>query len=237
MNKQLKLNLLIDICMFILLLGCMSYSLIGIKIHEYIGIALCILFIIHCFNHQKYYYSLFHFRFDLQKIIFFIINLGTLISMLGLIISSLIFLDYIPNIYDINLINFARIMHLLSAYWGFCFISLHCGLHWKMIYNLILKKLPIAINKILQAFPKISLILSLIIAFYGLNSFLHYDLLSYMFYQNNFVFFDPTQSLLLFILDYISISGLFITLAHYGLKLIPISDFKFCLKKDNIHIS
>ena len=38
-----------------------------------------------------------------------------------------------------NLINFARTLHLLSAYWGFILISMHIGLHWQIFYNLITK--------------------------------------------------------------------------------------------------
>ena len=68
MNKRLKLNLLIDICMFILLLLCMSYSLIGTKTHEYLGIILCVLFIIHCFSHKQYYFTLFQFLSEITEL-------------------------------------------------------------------------------------------------------------------------------------------------------------------------
>lgn len=231
MIKQLKLNLLIDILMFILILFCMSYSLIGTKTHEYLGIFLCVLFIIHCFNHKKYYFALFHFNYNLNRLIFSIINLGTLLTMIGLIISSLIFLNYIPDIYNLNLTSFARTVHLLSAYWSFLFISLHLGLHWQMLYKILLNHLPIAMNKILQAFPQINIALSMIISLYGLICFFNYDLWSYMSYQNNFVFFNPNQSTILFILDYLSISALFITTTHYVLKFLSLNKVVMIIKE------
>lgn len=48
MTLKFKSKIVLDIIMFILLLLCMSYSLIGTKWHEYLGIILCIGFIIHC---------------------------------------------------------------------------------------------------------------------------------------------------------------------------------------------
>lgn len=45
MTLKFKSKIVLDIIMFILLLLCMSYSLIGTKWHEYLGIILCIGFI------------------------------------------------------------------------------------------------------------------------------------------------------------------------------------------------
>lgn len=53
MTLKFKSKIVLDIIMFILLLLCMSYSLIGTKWHEYLGIILCIGFIIHCLLQKK----------------------------------------------------------------------------------------------------------------------------------------------------------------------------------------
>lgn len=133
--------------------------------------------------------------------------------MFGLIISSLIFLDYIPLFLKTsfpNLINFARILHLLSAYWGFILISMHLGLHWQIFYNLITKYTKDKLSYLLN-----SKLILWIIFLYGLNNFIHYDLISYMLLQNNFVYFNPSQSLLSFLVDYLSIVATFIISFNY----------------------
>lgn len=47
------------------------------------------------------------------------------------------------------------------------------------------------------------------------------DIGSYMFLKNQFVFFDFEEPMILFLLDYVSIMGLFVFISHYfatGLK-------------------
>lgn len=142
MTLKFKSKIVLDIIMFILLLLCMSYSLIGTKWHEYLGIILCIGFIIHCILQKNYFAKIISLKYTLYNSFILIINLLTFLTMFGLIISSLIFLDYIPLFLKTsfpNLINFARTLHLLSAYWGFILISMHLGLHWQIFYNLITK--------------------------------------------------------------------------------------------------
>ena len=213
MTLKFKSKIILDIIMFILLLLCMSYSLIGTKWHEYLGIILCIGFIIHCILQKNYFAKIISLKYTLYNSFILIINLLTFLTMFGLIISSLIFLDYIPLFLKTsfpNLINFARTLHLLSAYWGFILISMHIGLHWQIFYNLITKytkdKLSYSLN---------SKLILWIIFLYGLNNFIHYDLISYMLLQNNFVYFNPSQSLLSFFVDYLSIVVTFIILANY----------------------
>ena len=213
MTLKFKSKIVLDIIMFILLLLCMSYSLIGTKWHEYLGIILCIGFIIHCILQKNYFAKIISLKYTLYNSFILIINLLTFLTMFGLIISSLIFLDYIPLFLKTsfpNLINFARTLHLLSAYWGFILISMHIGLHWQIFYNLITKytkdKLSYSLN---------SKLILWIIFLYGLNNFIHYDLISYMLLQNNFVYFNPSQSLLSFFVDYLSIVVTFIILANY----------------------
>lgn len=209
MTLKFKSKIVLDIIMFILLLLCMSYS----KWHEYLGIILCIGFIIHCILQKNYFAKIISLKYTLYNSFILIINLLTFLTMFGLIISSLIFLDYIPLFLKTsfpNLINFARTLHLLSAYWGFILISMHLGLHWQIFYNLITKYTKNKLSYLLN-----SKLILWIIFLYGLNNFIHYDLISYMLLQNNFVYFNPSQSLLSFFVDYLSIVATFIILSNY----------------------
>lgn len=47
MNRKQIIRIIIDICMTICLLMLMAYSLVGEKAHEWIGMAMLILFVTH----------------------------------------------------------------------------------------------------------------------------------------------------------------------------------------------
>ena len=100
---------------------------------------------------------------------------------------------------------------MLSAYWGFVFISLHLGLHWSMMIGMAkrLFKNPSA------ARTWIARILGLAIACYGVCVFVKREIGSYMLLKNQFVFFDFDEPLIFFLLDYIAVMGLFVFIGHY----------------------
>ena len=54
-----------------------------------------------------------------------------------------------------------------------------------------------------------------LIAGYGIYEFTRRDIGSYMLLKNQFVFFDFEEPLILFILDYIAVMGLFVAVGHY----------------------
>jgi hypothetical protein len=59
-----------------------------------------------------------------------------------------------------------------------------------------------------------------LVAGYGVYAFIKHDLVSYMFLNNRFVFFDFERPLLLFFVDYVAIMGLWIWIwISYYLKL------------------
>lgn len=79
-----------------------------------------------------------------------------------------------------------------------------------IFYNLITKYTKDKLSYLLN-----SKLILWIIFLYGLNNFIHYDLISYMLLQNNFVYFNPSQSLLSFLVDYLSIVATFIISFNY----------------------
>lgn len=107
---------------------------------------------------------------------------------------------------------------MLSAYWGLVFMSLHLGFHWGMMMRIAKKpfKRPSVIRKwILRT-------AAVLIAGYGIYAFTQRDIGSYMLLKNLFVFFDFEEPVILFVLDYIAVIGLFVTISYY---------FSLCLKK------
>ena len=204
--------------MTVLLLLLMSYSMIGEAAHEWLGIGMFVLFILHHILNRKWSNSLLKGKYTSYRILQTVLVVLALVSMLGSMISGIIISR---NVFSFLPItggqSWARILHMLSAYWGFVFISLHLGLHWSVMMGMakrLWKKQSIVRSWSVRT-------AGFLIAGYGVYAFFKREIGSYMFLKNQFVFFDYDEPLILFLLDYMAVMGLFIFVSHYigqGLK-------------------
>ena len=71
------------------------------------------------------------------------------------------------------------------------------------------------VKKISKSRKWIFRIVEVLIAGYGAWAFMERDIGSYMFLKNQFVFFDFEEPIILFLLDYIAVMGLFVIAGHY----------------------
>lgn len=214
MNHSAKIKVFVDVCMTGALLVAMAYLLAGEEAHEWIGTALFVLFILHHILNRRWYQNIFRGVYSPVRILQILINLFMLFVILALMVSGIILSRYVFEFLPITgFTAFARMLHMLAAYWGFVFMSLHLGLHWGTILGMMRKvskkkKTSKATQWTLRA-------IAFLIASYGVFAFIKHNLLSYMLLQNQFVFFDMEQPLLLFFLDYIAMMGLWIWLGYY----------------------
>lgn len=90
-------------------------------------------------------------------------------------------------------------------------MSLHLGLHWSVFIGMV--------GKMFRSSSAVrtwtARIAGIIIAIYGIYAFIKRAIGTYMFLQALFVFFDYEEPILLFLLDYLAIMGLFVFLGHY----------------------
>lgn len=108
-------------------------------------------------------------------------------------------------------LSFARNLHIISAYWGFVAMSLHLGLHWQIVVGMagkIFERSSIARKWALRA-------AAALVAGYGIYAFIKRDIGDYMLLKSTFVFFDFSEPLVLFLLDYLAIMGLFVCAGYY----------------------
>lgn len=87
--------------------------------------------------------------------------------------------------------SFARQLHMLAAYWGFIFMSLHLGLHWGLRAA------------------------ALGFSGFGLYAFFKNKIPDYLFLRSHFVFFDWEQPLVLMFLEYIAMVVLWVCVCYY----------------------
>ena len=205
------------------LYACMAYMLVGEEAHEWIGSGLALLFVMHNALNRKWYAALLTGRYTPLRAFQTAVNLLCLVSMAAAAVSGAAMSRYL---YDIPFLSggasLARTVHMLAAYWGYCFVSLHLGLHWSMMLGMMKnaaapQRAPRWITPLLRTAGAAAALL-------GAHALMRHSLLDYMFLRNQFVFFDTERPLCLFFLDYAAIMALWAWLAHYArLALIKVS--------------
>lgn len=133
MKPKQIIKIIVDAAMTVLLLLLMTYERIGGSVHEWIGISIFVLFVLHHILNVKWTQSLFMGRYSAFRILQTALAALVLAAMLGSMIIGVMLSRHALAFLDIQSgMSFARNMHMLSAYWGFVLISAHLGLHWSV---------------------------------------------------------------------------------------------------------
>ena len=204
----------IDILMTIILLFLMGFQFWGDAAHEWAGAGMFVLFIIHHILNRGWYRALFKGKYSPARIFQVVINLLLFLTMIGQMISGIMLSRHVFAFLPIDGgMSFARLLHMVAAYWGFVLMALHLGLHWNMVLGRLGRGLRIIQSSRIKNITAKTV--GIIIAFYGSYLFVRRDLLTYMFLRTQFVFMDFGESVFLFYLDYLAMMGCFIFIAHY----------------------
>lgn len=216
MKSKMIVKLATDIVMTAALLLLMTYELIGQAVHEWIGVTLFVLFILHHVLNGHWCRSLLKGKYTAVRVLQTVLVVLVLLSMLGSMFSGVILSRHVFSFISIRgWRSFARNLHMISAYWGFVFMALHLGFHWKMIMGMAKK-----LAKHESAFRMWTLrIIAALTAGYGIYVFIRREIGSYMLLKNQFVFFDFEEPIIYFFMDYLAVMGLFVFLGHYFAEL------------------
>ena len=210
-----KVNIGIDIGMTLLLLFLMGYQFWGDTLHEWAGALMFVLFILHHGLNFRWYRGLGKGRMTIFRTVQLFVNVLLFIAMLGLMISGIWLSNHVFAFLPIHGgLSFARILHMVSAYWGFVLMSLHLGMHWAIFVGMAKKHLRGRTGQ------KAWFSLSVLIAAYGLYAFSQRGLFVYLYAGTQFVFFDFSESPFEFYLDYLAMMGAWIFIAHHGMRCI-----------------
>lgn len=217
MNPKMIVKICVDISMTIVLLLLMPYELVGQAAHEWIGIGIFILFIIHHILNGKWSRNALKGKYTPLRVWQTILVLLVLAAMIGSMVSGTILSRHALSFLPISGgRSFARRLHMLASYWGFVLMSLHLGLHWSMMMGMAKK----AVKKSFAVRTWVLRILASAIAGYGVFAFVKREIASYMLLKTQFVFFDFDQPLIFFLLDYVAVMGLFVFIGHYLAELL-----------------
>ncbi len=211
MKMKQIVKIMTDLLMTILLLFLMAYSLLGEALHEWIGVAMFVLFILHHILNRRWCRNLFRGHYTPLRIYQTAMVLFVFLCMIGSMASGVLLSRYVFRMDIRNFSAVFRTVHMLCAYWGFLFLSLHLGLHWNGMVGMARK----LTKKSSKAYKWTFRLMAALIAAYGAYAFIKRDFGNYMLLRYHFVFFDFEEPLVLFWLDYVAIMGLFVYVGHY----------------------
>ena len=193
--------------------GLMTYSFLGEKFHEWLGMALFFLFIFHHFLNRSWLKGLGRGKYSPYRVfqtgiavLMFLCMFGSMLS--GIRISQHLFVKWPNTAFDER----AVMVHIFCAYWGFILMSIHIGLHWRMLRGIMKNQMKIQLSK---PIGNVLRVLATGIAVYGAWAFYHNRIISYLFLQTHFVMYDFNATLYSLLLDYLAIMGLFVFITYY----------------------
>ena len=121
---------IVDTAMTVLLVCLMAYQVTGETAHEWIGIGMTALVIVHQILNRKWYGALFKGKYNPYRILSTALNILLLVSFsltafCGMSMSG----HAVPFLYGMAPVSSVRRMHLSMSHWAFVLMGLHLGMH------------------------------------------------------------------------------------------------------------
>lgn len=197
MPTKQKIKCTVDLGMTVLLPLLMAYSLVGEAAHEWLGMAMLALFILHHALNFKWLKNVRNGRYSGFRILQTMLAALILLTMLGSMVSGILMSRHVFGTVRFRAGDWTQSVHLFCAYWGFVLMSLHLGLHWTMILGM-LRRLYKTVHS-----PRRTLILRCIagvISGFGIVFFVRNRLTDYLFLRTHFVMLDWNVTLTSFLI-------------------------------------
>jgi len=206
-----------DAAMFVLFLLLMERHLIAGALHEWLGIAMGILFLLHNALNYKWFSALFKGKYGALRIVQTTVNFLLWIAMLGCMISGVLVSE---SIFPAGAAGYelGRFLHLVATAWSFVLMSVHLGLHWHIFLSTAKRvSAGIRIKKfILWGFR----ILALAICAYGGCILLERRFWEELFYLIDYTKeYDYAKNAFVYLIESGAMAALFAGLTYYAKKL------------------
>jgi hypothetical protein len=217
LNRNIVIRLVIDLVMTILMVVAMAYYITGNTIHELVGVILFVLFIVHNILNRRWYKTIFKGKHNVRRILSIAVNLLFLASMAVVMISSVPISRDIFSIIPINDEMIMLQLHVQTAYWGFIFMAVHIGMSWGTIINAVRKMTGISSTSLIRTV--MLRIIAVLIVVYGIQASFERDMATKLFIYDPFGF-GIEEKTIGFLIDYLSMMGIYIGGTHYALKFV-----------------
>ena len=177
-----RLKKTVDISMGVLLLFLMAYQVTGEMAHEWLGLVMLVLVVLHQILNRAWYASLFKGRYGLGRAVGNAANVFLLASFALTVFCGMAMSVYaVPFLYGMARASLVRGMHLSLSHWTFVLMGVHLGLHFPAL---------VGIWKLPGWLKTTGSVLWVGLAGVGLYLFLKLGIGKYLLFQVPFAFLD-----------------------------------------------
>lgn len=212
-------KLAIDVAMAAGFVFCLAFRLTGGGPHEYIGLGVSLLFVVHCVLNLHWFKTWNKGRYDFKRGLSSFMNVLLILCMAVLCVTGLMNSRHLPGFLQPDGGMGIRQLHSFAAYWAVVFVGLHAGIHWQKVMAALRTATGLKPNALRAHVQRM---LAMALAVYGVWAFHDRDMAPKLFQGFAFDFWDPVRPSLLFYTQNLAIVGLMACCAHYGLKLLCI---------------
>ena len=190
-----KKKLYLDIVMTLLFIAVMGYHLWSNRIHEWLGMLLCVLFIIHHLINRQWYKGLLKGTYGWKRWVFVLFNTLLGIAMVICAVSGIMISRDVLPFMSIGSTALGRELHLVSSAWFYILTAIHIGFH---------------LNEMMAKIKKTSYyrgfnIIRILMIILGIYLFCKRNIWQDMLMITEFKFFDFSESILHFYFEYFGI--------------------------------
>lgn len=183
---------ILDVVLTIALLLLMSMQVTKQLVHEWIGIAMFVLTILHHILNRKYYAAIFKGKYTPLRIFQLVVNTLLLLSFICTPLTGMMMSTHAtPFMNGLLKTSLVRQGHLALSHWSFVLMGVHLGLHFGIITGKLKKgKIRIVSGAVMSG-----------ISVYGFYLFFKSNISDYMFFKIPFAFIDHTKAWWLVLLE------------------------------------
>jgi hypothetical protein len=218
MNRHLVVKLIIDLIMTVLLLCAYAYRIIGDAAHEWIGVSVFSLFIIHNILNRQWYKTIFKGVYTLRRIIMTVVNMALVFTMTALLITGLLQSRTVLAFLHLPGGMALRLIHTTAAYWGLPLIGIHLGLNWGMVMNGTRKMAGITGKNRIRMISARALVF--LFTAFGVWASFDRDMFSKLFLGFSFDYWDEERPVIIFFAAMLSIMGIYVFVTYYAFKIL-----------------
>lgn len=212
MKPKARVKIVVDICMAILLLMQMGYHMMDNRAHEWTGIGLCVLFVVHHVLNGEWYASLVKGQYTPRRVLLTVVDVLLTLAMAAVICSAVLVSRHVFGFLGLQMRFVGRTLHMPATMWAFVLTGLHLGLHWSMLLGMMRRAGKGRGTKAVLLAARLAL--AAVFAF-GVYQFVARGLWMELFVLREFAFLDYGEQLLFFFASYVAILAAWAAIAHY----------------------
>ena len=211
-NVKYMIRLIVDSLMTVLLILLMAYQVTEEAFHEWVGMSMAVILIVHHILNIKWYSVLFKGRYNAYRVITTAVNTLLLASVVLTALGGMSMSNYaVPFMNGIIDLVFAKTAHLALSYWSFILMGLHLGLH-----------LPVMTAKIKpdKTMRNILTTVFALLAVFGLFLFFKNGIYRYISFTTHFALFDYEKAPVLVFIENLAVMFFFVFAGANTVRLI-----------------